>query len=86
MYHRPDKLEEHLESRKRTVYLGVDPTAPSLHVGHLIPFMVLLHFQLRGHTALSLVSPYLSPPSFTRLNDLLDRRSNRASGRSVRSY
>lgn len=32
----------------RTLYLGVDPTAKSLHVGHLLPLMVLLHFHLRG--------------------------------------
>lgn len=39
----------------RTVYLGVDPTARSLHVGHLLPLMVLLHFHVRGHTVIPLI-------------------------------
>ncbi|KAI5120300.1 hypothetical protein M0805_005804 [Coniferiporia weirii] len=38
-----------------TIYLGVDPTAKSLHVGHLLPFMCLLHFHLRGHTVIPLI-------------------------------
>ena len=39
----------------RTVYSGVDPSAASLHVGNLLPLLSLLHFALRGHTALVLV-------------------------------
>lgn len=31
------------------LYCGVDPTADSLHIGHLIPFLVLKRFQLAGH-------------------------------------
>ncbi|KAF7981850.1 hypothetical protein HWV62_31391 [Athelia sp. TMB] len=52
---RPEKLEQHLEQGKRTIYAGIDPTAPALHVGHLIPLMVLLHFQMRGHHIISLI-------------------------------
>lgn len=37
------------------MYLGVDPTAKALHVGHLLPFMCLLHFHLYGHTVISVV-------------------------------
>jgi len=55
VYFRPDKLEKHLKDGRRTVYAGVDPTAPSLHVGHLLPLMVLLHFQVRGHFVIPLV-------------------------------
>ena len=32
-----------------SVYCGVDPTGDSMHVGHLIPFMILKRFQLAGH-------------------------------------
>ncbi|KAK2463252.1 hypothetical protein APHAL10511_004907 [Amanita phalloides] len=39
----------------RTVYAGIDPTAPSLHIGHLIPLMCLFHFQLYGHTIIPLI-------------------------------
>ena len=40
----------------RTVYLGVDPTAKSLHVGNLVALIALLHFQLEGHDIIALVS------------------------------
>ena len=39
----------------RTVYLGIDPTAQSLHVGHLLPLVCLLHFHLCGHSVIPLV-------------------------------
>ncbi|KIL66226.1 hypothetical protein M378DRAFT_23477 [Amanita muscaria Koide BX008] len=42
-------------SAPRTVYAGIDPTAKSLHIGHLMPFMCLLHFQLNGHRIIPLI-------------------------------
>ncbi|KAK9899367.1 tyrosyl-tRNA synthetase [Cystobasidium minutum MCA 4210] len=48
------QLSEHLQ-QQRACYLGVDPSAPSLHLGNLLAIIGLLHFQLRGHTALFLV-------------------------------
>ena len=46
-----------LESMKRpiTLYVGFDPTAPSLHVGNLVVLLVLRRFQLAGHTPIALV-------------------------------
>jgi tyrosyl-tRNA synthetase len=41
--------------RPITVYCGYDPTAPSLHVGHLIPTMALAHLQRLGHRPIALV-------------------------------
>ena len=52
---RPAQLESEVQKQPQTVYLGVDPTARSLHVGHLVPFFCLLHFQLRGHHIVPLV-------------------------------
>ncbi|KAF7782578.1 hypothetical protein Agabi119p4_1954 [Agaricus bisporus var. burnettii] len=52
---RPDALAHALQSKPVTVYSGVDPTASSLHIGHLIPFMTLLHFQIRGHRIIPLI-------------------------------
>ncbi|KAF4621351.1 hypothetical protein D9613_000710 [Agrocybe pediades] len=52
---RRDLLEQAIESRRQTVYVGVDPTARSLHIGHLIPLLCLLHFQLRGHGIVPLI-------------------------------
>ncbi|KZS98464.1 hypothetical protein SISNIDRAFT_404137, partial [Sistotremastrum niveocremeum HHB9708] len=40
---------------KRTIYCGVDPTAPSLHVGNLVPLICMLHFSLRGHNIIPLI-------------------------------
>jgi tyrosyl-tRNA synthetase len=45
-------VEEHLHN-KRTAYIGFDPTAPSLHVGSLLPIMGLVHFQRCGHTPIA---------------------------------
>ncbi|KDQ57474.1 hypothetical protein JAAARDRAFT_156185 [Jaapia argillacea MUCL 33604] len=53
---REDKLQKIVEHRpKKAVYAGIDPTAKALHVGHLIPLMCLLHFQIRGHPVISLI-------------------------------
>lgn len=41
--------EEHLMEQMRAAYVGFDPTADSLHIGHLVGVMLLRHFQLCGH-------------------------------------
>jgi len=46
---------EHLAGGTRTVYVGFDPTAPSLHLGHLVPIMGLVHAQRAGHSPIALV-------------------------------
>ncbi|KAF9012357.1 hypothetical protein BDQ17DRAFT_1496704 [Cyathus striatus] len=51
----PESLRSALASKPQAVYAGVDPTAKSLHIGHLIPFMALLHFQIRGHRIIPLI-------------------------------
>ncbi|MCY4128435.1 MAG: tyrosine--tRNA ligase [Gammaproteobacteria bacterium] len=50
-----DEFDEHLASASRTVYCGFDPTAPSLHVGNLVPLMTLGRFQQCGHRPIVLV-------------------------------
>lgn len=47
--------EEHLIEEMRVAYVGIDPTADSLHIGHLVGVMLLKHFQLSGHKPLALV-------------------------------
>ena len=47
--------EEHLLSQMQSAYLGIDPTADSLHIGHLVGVMMLRHFQLAGHKPFALV-------------------------------
>ncbi|WMI66365.1 tyrosine--tRNA ligase [Aestuariibaculum sp. YM273] len=47
--------EEHLMEAMRLAYVGIDPTADSLHIGHLVGVMGLKHFQLSGHKPVALV-------------------------------
>ncbi len=47
--------EEQLAKEMTTAYLGIDPTADSLHIGHLVGVMMLRHFQRCGHKPLALV-------------------------------
>ena len=48
-------LDEHLSSGRRTLYVGFDPTAPSLQVGNLVPLLVLRRAQLLGHRPIVVV-------------------------------
>jgi tyrosyl-tRNA synthetase len=47
--------EEQLNKEMTTGYIGFDPTADSLHIGNLLPIMLLVHFQRTGHKPLALV-------------------------------
>lgn len=47
--------EEHLLKGMQSAYVGIDPTANSLHIGHLVGVMMLRHFQLAGHKPFALV-------------------------------
>ncbi|MFO7720509.1 MAG: tyrosine--tRNA ligase [Gillisia sp.] len=47
--------EEHLLEEMRAAYVGIDPTADSLHIGHLVGVMMLRHFQLCGHKPYALL-------------------------------
>ncbi|HKK68666.1 MAG TPA: tyrosine--tRNA ligase [Bacteroidales bacterium] len=47
--------EEQLEKEMTTAYVGIDPTADSLHIGHLVSVMMLRHFQIAGHKPVTLV-------------------------------
>ncbi|TDQ33214.1 tyrosine--tRNA ligase [Zeaxanthinibacter enoshimensis] len=47
--------EEHLLSGMQSAYLGIDPTADSLHIGHMVGVMMLRHFQLAGHKPYALI-------------------------------
>ncbi len=46
---------EQLEKEMTTAYVGIDPTADSLHIGHLVSVMMLRHFQIAGHKPVALV-------------------------------
>ena len=45
----PEELHTLTDEKKISLYCGVDPTGDSLHIGHLIPFMMLKRFAMQGH-------------------------------------
>ncbi|MCP4209997.1 MAG: tyrosine--tRNA ligase [Halieaceae bacterium] len=62
-----DDIGEWLEGAARTLYCGFDPTADSLHIGSLVPLLMLRRFQLAGHKPLALVggaTGLIGDPSF----------------------
>lgn len=62
-----EALAEHLSTGCRTLYCGFDPTADSLHIGSLVPLLMLKRFQLAGHKPLALVggaTGLIGDPSF----------------------
>jgi tyrosyl-tRNA synthetase len=50
-----EELKEYFNSGQVTCYIGFDPTAPSLHIGSLVPIMSLAHMQRHGHRPIALV-------------------------------
>lgn len=71
------EIEEHLTKGMAAAYLGFDPTADSLHIGHLVGVMTLLHFQRAGHKPFALVggaTGMIGDPSFKSAErNLLDK-------------
>ena len=71
------EIEEHLTKGMASAYLGFDPTADSLHIGHLVGVMTLLHFQRAGHKPFALVggaTGMIGDPSFKSAErNLLDK-------------
>src|SRR5690625_2401931 len=49
------ELQKALQDERLSVYCGVDPTADSIHVGHLLPFLTLARLQKAGHKPVVLV-------------------------------
>ncbi len=73
--------EECLEKEMVTAYVGIDPTADSLHIGHLVGVMMLKHLQLAGHRPVSLVGGATGmigdPSGKSKERNLLDEKTLR---------
>ena len=54
LYQQTEGLAAHLAEDRR-IYCGFDPTAPSLHIGNMVPAMLLVHLALAGHRVIALV-------------------------------
>ncbi len=61
-----DEFREMVKKEKTKVYLGIDPTADSIHIGHFIPLMMMSYFQKCGHTPIILIgggTAFIGDPS-----------------------
>jgi tyrosyl-tRNA synthetase len=61
-----DEFKELVSNEKTHVYLGIDPTADSIHIGHFIPLMMMSYFQKCGHTPIILIgggTAFIGDPS-----------------------
>ena len=80
--------EEHLMEEMRVAYVGIDPTADSLHIGHLVGVMMLRHFQLAGHKPYALVGGATGmigdPSGKSAERNLLDEKTLRHNQNSLK--
>ena len=80
--------KEQLEKEMTTAYLGIDPTADSLHIGHLVGVMILKHFQLCGHRPLALVGGATGmigdPSGKSQERNLLDEQTLRHNQEAIK--
>ena len=79
---------EQLEKEMTTAYVGIDPTADSLHIGHLVSVMIMKHFQNCGHKPIILVggaTGMIGDPSGKSLErNLLDEATLRHNQQSIK--
>ncbi|WP_158845976.1 tyrosine--tRNA ligase [Algibacter sp. L1A34] len=80
--------EEHLMESMRSAYVGFDPTADSLHIGNLVPIMLLAHYQRAGHRPLALVGGATGmigdPSGKSNERNLLDEKVLRHNQNSIK--
>ena len=80
--------KEQLEKEMTTAYLGIDPTADSLHIGHLVGVMILKHFQMCGHRPLALVGGATGmigdPSGKSQERNLLDEKTLRHNQEAIK--
>ena len=80
--------EEQLQKEMTTAYLGIDPTADSLHIGHLVGVMILKHLQRCGHRPIALVGGATGmigdPSGKSQERNLLDEDTLRHNQESIK--
>lgn len=81
--------EEQLQKEMTTAYVGIDPTADSLHIGHLVGVMMLRHLQRAGHKPLALIggaTGMIGDPSMkSQERNLLDEATLRHNQEAIRN-
>ena len=80
--------EEHLSKNKTVGYIGFDPTSDSLHIGSLVPIILLAHFQKSGHQPIALVggaTGMIGDPSGKSIErNLLDEETLRNNEKNIK--
>ena len=80
--------EEMLTKEQCTVYVGIDPTADSLHIGHLVSVMMLKHLQECGHKPIALIggaTGMIGDPSMkSQERNLLDEQTLRHNQEAIK--
>ena len=81
--------EEQLQKEMTSAYVGIDPTADSLHIGHLVSIMMLKHLQVCGHKPVALVggaTGMIGDPSGKSLErNLLDDKTLRHNQQAIKA-
>ncbi|MBQ0734638.1 tyrosine--tRNA ligase [Aquimarina celericrescens] len=81
--------EEYLMQQMRSAYVGFDPTADSLHIGNLVPIMLLAHYQRAGHKPFALVGGATGmigdPSGKSTERNLLDEKTLRYNQEAIKS-
>jgi tyrosyl-tRNA synthetase len=81
--------EEQLQKEMTTAYVGIDPTADSLHIGHLVSIMMLKHLQRAGHRPIALVggaTGMIGDPSMkSQERNLLDEETLRRNQAGIKT-
>ncbi|WP_108804897.1 tyrosine--tRNA ligase [Aquimarina sp. Aq107] len=81
--------EEYLMEQMRAAYVGFDPTADSLHIGNLVPIMLLAHYQRAGHKPFALVGGATGmigdPSGKSAERNLLDEKTLRHNQESIKA-
>ncbi|WP_019039457.1 tyrosine--tRNA ligase [Psychroflexus tropicus] len=81
--------QEHLNESSRAAYVGIDPTADSLHIGHLVGVMMLRHFQLAGHRPVALIGGATGmigdPSGKSQERNLLDEETLRHNQNAIKN-
>ncbi|WP_296316221.1 tyrosine--tRNA ligase [Winogradskyella sp. UBA3174] len=82
-------VEEHLTEAMRSAYVGFDPTADSLHIGNLVPIMLLAHYQRCGHKPFALVGGATGmigdPSGKSSERNLLDEKTLRYNQNAIKN-
>ncbi|TYA70038.1 tyrosine--tRNA ligase [Seonamhaeicola marinus] len=80
--------EDHLMEGMKSAYIGFDPTADSLHIGNLVPIMILAHYQRCGHKPVALVGGATGmigdPSGKSNERNLLDEKTLRHNQDSIK--